>query len=82
MIESYVRIFSLEFKLFSLVVKNGNRPFVVFNVVCWRVIIQHYEILLFCGGRVARSRVSQHSQVRVLCPYTWVIFSNKYDHFP
>ena len=31
---------------------------------------------------MARWRVNneQHSQVRVLCPYTWIIFSNKYDH--
>ena len=26
---------SFDFKMFSFVVKFGNRSFVVFNVVCW-----------------------------------------------
>ena len=53
---------SFDFKMFSFVVKFGNRPFVVFNVVCWRVIIQLYQIVFKvlslscwrCGGCVVR----------------------------
>ena len=36
---------SFDFTMFSFVMKFGDRPFVVFNVVCWRVIIQHYQIV-------------------------------------
>ena len=42
---------SFDFKMFSFVVKFGDRPFVVFNVVCWRVIIQHYQIVTTIKAR-------------------------------
>lgn len=47
--------------MFSLVKKFGNRTF-LFNVACWQVIIQHYQIVFEilslrrqqCGVRVVR----------------------------
>ena len=31
--------------MFSAAVKFENRPFVMFNVVCWGVLIQHYQMV-------------------------------------
>ena len=74
--------------MFSAAVKFENRPFVMFNVDCLRVLIPHYHMVFQilslssqrCGGRVVSWLVkNEYSQVQVLCPYTWVHFSNKYD---
>ena len=62
--------------MFSFLVKFGNRPFAVFNIVCCRVIIQHYQIVLkillavwwSSGSVTGQLNISKFKVLRV-CPY-------------